>query len=543
MPIAGDDSGRFSRRDVFGAAAVGLGGLAIAGCGGSSTPSASTSSGSAASTSNVPMQLPTKRGGIYRHGSSDSSPGDSLDPLLNESANTNFMLNYALYDTLTRPDFTNITAQNHLAEFLEPAKDLSYWDVRLHDAEFSNGQPVTADDLIFTLKRVLNPKSPGTDAAGITSIDINRLKKMDNKTLRMYLKVPDRTISLGFAIPGTSIVPQGFDPKKPVGSGPFTLQSFNPGRDTVFARNPNYWRSGWPFLDELHIVGFADPNATRMNALEAGQIDGVDNVQPSLVATIEGNPNVYVLITKSYSTNTYEMRVDVPPFNDVRVRRAMKLLANRPQIVEEALSGSRFGSVANDLFNPADPVFDHALPPVEQDIEQAKSLLKAAGQSDLRVTWYGGHFFPGAVETVEVLAQNAKAAGATINIHVVPDTTTYFSKYAFSTQFKFDYWTSAPIILFWRLSVLPTGSINYSHYNDPKFNSLVASYVAEPDFVKAKEYMAEAQQIYQPDGPQAIYAYKNGVDAYNPKFTGFAHVNVWGGGLNYFIYDSVGLAS
>ena len=489
------------------------------------------------------MQLPTKRGGIYRHGSSDSSPGDSLDPLLNESANTNFMLNYALYDTLTRPDFTNITAQNHLADFLEPAKDLSYWDVRLHDAEFSNGQPVTADDLIFTLKRVLNPKSPGTDAAGIASIDINRLKKMDNKTLRMYLKVPDRTISLGFAIPGTSIVPQGFDPKKPVGSGPFTLQSFNPGRDTVFARNPNYWRSGWPFLDELHIVGFADPNTTRMNALAAGQIDGVDNVQPSLVATIEGNPNVYVLITKSYSTNTYEMRVDIPPFNDVRVRRAMKLLANRPQIVEEALSGSRFGSVANDLFNPADPVFDHALPPVEQDIEQAKSLLKAAGQSDLRVTWYGGHFFPGAVETVEVLAQNAKAAGATINIHVVPDTTTYFSKYAFSTQFKFDYWTSAPIVLFWRLSVLPTGGINYSHYNDPKFNSLVASYVAEPDFVKAKEYMAEAQQIYQPDGPQAIYAYKNGVDAYNPKFTGFAHVNVWGGGLNYFIYDSVGLAS
>ena len=89
----------------------------------------------------------------------------------------------------------------------------------------------------------------------------------------------------------------------------------------------------------------------------------------------------------------------------------MKLLANRPQIVEEALSGSKFGSVANDLFNPADPVFDHALPPVEQDIEQAKSLLKAAGQSDLRVTWYGGHFFPGAVETVEVLAQNARPPG------------------------------------------------------------------------------------------------------------------------------------
>ena len=105
--------------------------------------------------------------------------------------------------------------------------------MRLHDAEFSNGQPVTPDDLIFTLKRVLNRKSPGTDAAGIASIDINRLKKMDNKTLRMYLKVPDRTISLGFAIPGTSIVPQGFDPKKPVGSGPFTLQSFNPGRDRV----------------------------------------------------------------------------------------------------------------------------------------------------------------------------------------------------------------------------------------------------------------------------------------------------------------------
>jgi ABC-type transport system substrate-binding protein len=89
---------------------------------------------------------------------------------------------------------------------------------------------------------------------------------------------------------------------------------------------------------------------------------------------------------------------------------------------------------------------------------------------------------------------------------------------------------------------LPTASVNYSRFNDPKFNSLVAKYVGEPDFAKAKEYMAEAQQIFQPDSGQAIYAYKNGLDAYNPKFTGFAHTNVWGGGLNYFIFDSIGLA-
>jgi peptide/nickel transport system substrate-binding protein len=537
-----DDSGRFSRREALGAAAVGLGGLAIAGCGSSgSTQSPSATTGTAP-TPSVALQLPTKHGGIYRHGSSDSAAGDSLDPQLNEAANTNFMLNYSLYDTLTRPHFTAIDATNHLAEFLEPAKDLSYWDVRLHNAEFSNGKPVTADNVIFTLKRVLNPKSPGTDASGITSIDINRLKKLDTKTLRMYLKTPDRTLPLGFALPGTSILPLDYNPKKPYGSGPFLLQSFAPGRETVFVKNPNYWRSGWPFLDELHIVGFADPNATRMNALVAGQIDGADNVQPSLVPTIEGKPNVYVLVYKAYSTNTYEMRTDIPPFNDVRVRRAMKLIANRPQIVEEALSGARFGSVANDLFNPSDPVFDHSLPAVTQDIEQAKSLLKAAGQSDLHVTWYGGHFFPGAVETVEVLAQNATAAGMTIHIHVLPDTTTYFSKYAYQQPFKFDYWTSCPIITFIRLSVLPTASVNYSHFNNPKFNSLVAQYVGEPNFAKAKEHMAGAQQIFQPDSGQAIYAYKNGLDAYNPKFTGFAHTNVWGGGLNYFIYDSVGLA-
>jgi peptide/nickel transport system substrate-binding protein len=307
-------------------------------------------------------------------------------------------------------------------------------------------------------------------------------------------------------------------------------------------KNPNYWKSGWPFLDEIHFVGFADPNATRMNALVAGQIDGLDNVQPSLVPTIEGHPGVYVLTSKSYSTNTYEMRVDTPPFNDVRVRNAFRLMANRPQIVEQALSGARFGTVASDLFNPGDPFFDNSFPERHQDIEQAKSLLKAAGQSGLKVTWYGGHFFPGAVETVEVLAQNATAAGVTINIHVVPDSATYFAKYGFQSAFKFDYWTSAPIITFIRLSLLPTASLNYSHFDNPQFNNSVSAFVAEPNFAKAKEHFAGAQEIMYNEGAQAIYAYKYGIDAYNPKFTGFAHTNVWGGGLNYFIYDSVGLA-
>ena len=112
------------------------------------------------------------------------------------------------------------------------------------------------------------------------------------------------------------------------------------------------------------------------------------------------------------------MAVDLDPFQDVRVRQAMRLIADRPALVEAAQAG--FGVVGNDVFGYRQPDYNTDLPQRTQDIEQAKSLLKAAGKSDLRVTLYSSTVAPGMLESATAFAQQAKAAGVTVKVNNGP---------------------------------------------------------------------------------------------------------------------------
>ena len=113
------------------------------------------------------------------------------------------------------------------------------------------------------------------------------------------------------------------------------------------------------------------------------------------------------------------MAIDMPPFDDVRVRQAMRLIVDRPAMLEQVASG--YGFVGNDLYAPFDPGYDHSLPQRQQDIDQAKSLLKAAGQANLSVDLHTTNGAAGMVETATVFANQASAAGVKINVHQRPE--------------------------------------------------------------------------------------------------------------------------
>jgi peptide/nickel transport system substrate-binding protein len=235
-------------------------------------------------------------------------------------------------------------------------------------------------------------------------------------------------------------VPVDFNPKRPIGSGAFKFKSLQPGIRGVFVRNPNYWQSGKPYPDQIEMISFADPNTTRINALVNGQIDGAGSIDPSLVPTVEGASGLNLAFYRATLYTTWEMRMDVPPFDDVRVRQAIKLIANRSQIVEQAYGGARYAFVGNDLMaDYLDPLYDHSIPQRVQDIEQAKSLLKAAGKEGLTVPLTVSPITAGVVEAAQVLQQQAKAAGVTIKVNNVQDVSAYESKSAFSSVFKIDF--------------------------------------------------------------------------------------------------------
>ena len=168
-----------------------------------------------------------------------------------------------------------------------------------------------------------------------------------------------------------NVFPTNFNPNKPVGTGPFKYESFQPGNQSVFTRNPDYWLTGLPYVDTLKIVDYQD-ETSQVNALSSGQVDGVNSL------TVPSVPNVqsaggFVTIANGGLWTPIFFRVDVKPFNDVRVLTALKLVVDRVQMRELVFGGH--GVIGNDMFGIFDGAYNHTLPQRHQDIEQAACRL------------------------------------------------------------------------------------------------------------------------------------------------------------------------
>ncbi len=272
--------------------------------------------------------------------------------------------------------------------------------------EFHHGKTLTADDVMFSLAKVTDPKKPGSGGTELAKIlELNNSKIVDPKTILLQLNQPYAVLDQLLAEYTVGILPTDFDVSRPVGTGPFSYNRFVPGQLSQFDRFANYW-DGPPFVDELIIYDFAD-DAAKVNALLAGQVQSVDNLPSYLAGTIE-QQGTSALISETGAWVPFTMRVDAAPFSDVRVRQALRLIVDRQQMIDQALNG--FGILGNDLYSPFDPAYAKDLPQRMQDIDQAKSLLKQAGQENLAVelvtsTAVGA----GAVESANLFVEQAKS--------------------------------------------------------------------------------------------------------------------------------------
>jgi len=183
---------------------------------------------------------------------------------------------------------------------------------------FHNGKPLDADDVIFTLRRIRS--RPGTGAAALGIVDMDGLRKIDARTVRIPLTQPHVLFQDELAQYYMAIVPVGFDMTRPVGTGPFRFGSFQPGKMSSFPRFDQYWRTDQPYVDELVILDFPSDD-TRVQALLNGTVDAIDNLPPNQIADVKA-AGASVLVSESGAWNPFTMRVDKPPFNDVRVRQA-----------------------------------------------------------------------------------------------------------------------------------------------------------------------------------------------------------------------------
>jgi peptide/nickel transport system substrate-binding protein len=314
------------------------------------------------------------------------------------------------------------------------------------------------------------------------------------------------------------IVPDGFTAtSRPNGTGPFRYTSFTPGQRSVFARNPDYWQHGLPYADTLTLIDFAD-TVSLQDALMTGQVHAAGTLDGPQMVTLANTGGIAPVASPAGTIIPFTMRVDQPPFTDVRVRQAMRLLVDRPQLIDSALDG--YGWRASDVFSPYDPDFDHALRR-ETDIGQAKFLLRQAGHENLAVTLVTAPIATGTIAMATVLAEQAKAAGVTIRLQQVPPGTFFGPDYLRWT-FSQDFYSFAPYLAQVTLSMLPSSPWDETHFADPAYIRLYAQANATSDDGLRAQIVRDMQQIDFDQGGYIIPAYIDTLDAYSTKITGYA---------------------
>ncbi|CAM3785050.1 ABC transporter substrate-binding protein [Nocardiopsis rhodophaea] len=455
-------------------------------------------------------------GGRLRVGVAGGSAKDTLDAH-KATDNTDIARVYNLYDGLCgfNPDYS---IEMVLAESVEPNDDATLWTVKLKKGlKFHDGSAVTADAVIFTLKRITDPDDPGSTAEQFATLDRDGMKKVDDLTVELPFTAPYVNLLEVFAEYGVGIVPEGYDPKKPVGAGPFKFTEFTPGERSLFTKHEEYWREGEPHIDELEILNFPDETA-RVNALVGGQVDAISQLPHSQIEVVKADGNLEILDSETGMWLPFTMRVDKKPFDDERVRQAFRLIVDREQMVKQALSG--YGSVGNDMYSRFDPAYNDDLPQREQDISKAKKLLADAGYEDgLEVELVTGEISPGAVGAAQVFKEQAKKAGVTVNLKQLTSTEFYGDNYLKWT-FAQDYWSSRNYLAQAAQGSMPDAAYNETHWDDEEWIELINKARSTVDDDERNKILKKAMKIEYERGGYIVWGFVNTVDGFHKKVKG-----------------------
>ena len=299
-----------------------------------------------------------------------------------------------ILEPLMMYDFDDGKLRPLLAESYEMSQD--GLEITFHlrdDIHFSDGVPVTADDVVFTYQTITDPNVDTADIASLY-VDDDRLEKIDDRTVKFYMKRPYFKALEIVSFWDVGVYPKHIyqfkDAKQfnqrvsdPVGSGPYVFERWDVGRQIVLRRNENYWGPK-PRLKKV-IYKFVTNPIAAVQALKSHQVDLIipePDQFADLVKDKQFNEEFNCLNYWSPGDPFYYIgwNEDTPFFSDARVRLAMTLSINREQIVSELLRG--YGQIVTGPFYIKGTQNDASIKPWPYDPEMAKKLLADAGWID-----------------------------------------------------------------------------------------------------------------------------------------------------------------
>jgi peptide/nickel transport system substrate-binding protein len=420
----------------------------------------------------------------------------------------------------------------YLLEKWEASPDLKSWTLYVRKGiQFNNGQPLTAQDVVFNFKQWLDPDTGSSMANSLAYLDASNIDSLDDYTVVLRLKTP--TIFLPehlFQYPA-AILPKTFEGDlllQPVGTGAFSMVEYVPGERCQLKARQNYWRSSadgrpLPYLDEIVMLQFGDDRSADLAALQTGQVDTILEPPFAMWAALKDDPRFTIVSIPTAGTYLLRFRVDQEPWKDNRVRQAIKQCHDREKILAAALQGE--GTVGNDSHVAPAQAEYIPLDPIPFDTSGAKELLAKAGHPEgISVELAVPSDWPAAIAYAQILKQDAAAGGFNITLKTMPSAK-YWESWT-EWNFGITWWahnTLATMLLPLAYSTGQDGSpapYNETRWVDPDFSQILTKAEAILDLADRKMQVEQLEKIQRDRGSICTPFFTNVWEIHDQKFHG-----------------------
>ncbi|MBT2339313.1 MULTISPECIES: ABC transporter substrate-binding protein [Pseudomonas] len=476
-----------------------------------------------------------KPGGRIRVAGISSSTADTLDPAKGSSS-TDYVRHYMFYNGLTRFD-SHMVPQLELAERIDTT-DATLWVITLRkEVTFHNGKALTAADVVFSLLRHKDPIT-GSKVLPLAG-QFDEVKANGTHEVQIRLSGPNAELPSILAISHLLIVPEGTsDFSQGIGTGPFKVKEFKPGVRSIGVRNPNYWKPGLPYLDEIEFIGIGD-EPSRVNALLSGDMQIINEVNPRSTTRIKDSARHRVVDSPSGNYTDLIIRQDQMPGQSAEFTEAMKLLLDREQVKSAIFRG--FARVGNDHpIAPGARFYNADLPQRTYDPEKARFLLKKAGMESISMPLMCSPAATGSVDVAVLLQQSAKEAGLKLNVNRLP-----------SDGYWSNHWAKHPLS-FGNINPRPNADMifsqffqstapwNESAWKNPQFDQLLVQARGETDEAKRGKMYADMQTLVHDHAGIGIPVFISNIDGVDQRVKGYG-TNPLGGFMGYMFSEQVWL--
>lgn len=472
-----------------------------------------TSAGSIFTAANKAFAATPKKGGCLRCAMSAHSPGDTLDPQLFTSS-IDFTRGRAHYNNLIRLG-DNLFPKPELAEDFSANSNATEWTFKLRrNVRFHDGSKLSADDVIWSMNRHTGENSKSKVKSLLSMV--KEWKKVDSQTVKVILDSPNSDLATLLGTHHFKILKKETDNfQNPVGTGPFKLKEFKPGIRSVHLSNEDYWGEG-PYVDELELFAITESTA-RVNALLAGNVHLISNLDPKAIKIVESSDNVGVWSVPSGSYPAIVCMTNASPGENRDFVLGMKYLQRRERILSSVLKGQ--GTIGND--QPINAAYADHCERLEQrpyDPDKARFHLKQSGITSAEIQV--AEISNGITDTVLILQRECAKVGFDLKIKKVPNDG-YWGAVWMKTPMHVSDWNMRPTAnIMLSIAFAPDAKWNDSQWKSQRMGKLLESAWSETDPAKKAELHCEMQKLVSDESGMIIPVHKNSVDGISDKVKG-----------------------